>query len=74
MYKVPFIEGSSIDELQVDCGCTLFKRIGLLCCHAICVMSITQIPKPYILDGWTKLAMKKPIFDMHGNLIEDHKN
>ncbi|CAO2840680.1 unnamed protein product [Amaranthus hypochondriacus] len=74
--KKPFV-GSSIDELQVECGCKLFKRIGLLCCHAICVMSarqITQIPKQYILDRWTKLAMKKPIFDMRGNLIEDQKN
>ena len=77
MYKVTFIAGSSIDELQLDCGCNLFKRICLLCCHAICVMSarkITQIPKQYILDRWTKLAMTKLIFDMHGNLIEDHKN
>ncbi|XP_057543904.1 protein FAR1-RELATED SEQUENCE 5-like [Amaranthus tricolor] len=77
IYKVTFIAGSSIQELQLDCGCKFFKRVGLLCCHAICVMSarqITQIPKKDILDRWTKPAMKKPIFDMHGNLIEDQKN
>ncbi|XP_057532953.1 protein FAR1-RELATED SEQUENCE 5-like [Amaranthus tricolor] len=76
MYKVNFILGSSIDELKVDCDCKLFKRIGILCSHAICVMSarqITQIPKQYVLDRWTKLALKKPIFDLHGNLIEESK-
>ncbi|XP_057526399.1 protein FAR1-RELATED SEQUENCE 9-like [Amaranthus tricolor] len=76
MYKVKFILGSSIDELKVDCDCKLFKRIGILCSHAICVMSarqITQIPKQYVLDRGTKLALKKPIFDLHGNLIEDSK-
>ncbi|CAO2830743.1 unnamed protein product [Amaranthus hypochondriacus] len=76
MYKVELILGSSIDELKVDCDCKLYKRIGILCSHAICVMSarqITQIPKQYILDRWTKLALKKPIFDLHGNLIEESK-
>ncbi|XP_057546008.1 protein FAR-RED IMPAIRED RESPONSE 1-like [Amaranthus tricolor] len=76
MYKVKFILGSSIDELKVDCDCKLFKRTGILCSHAICVMSarqITQIPKQYVLDRWTKLALKKPIFYLHGNLIEDRK-
>ncbi|XP_057545982.1 protein FAR1-RELATED SEQUENCE 9-like [Amaranthus tricolor] len=76
MYKVKFILGSLIDELKVDCDCKLFKRIGILCSHAICVMSarqITQIPKQYVLDRWTKLALKKPIFDLHGNLIEESK-
>ena len=73
MYKVKWILGSSIDELKVDCDCRLFKRIGILCSHAICVMStiqITQFPKQYILDRWTKLALKKVIFDLHGNPIE----
>ncbi|CAO2822717.1 unnamed protein product [Amaranthus hypochondriacus] len=77
MYKVELILGSSIDELKVDCDCKLYKRIGILCSHAICVMSarqITQIPKQYILDRWTKIALKKPIFDLHGNVIEESKN
>ncbi|CAO2820413.1 unnamed protein product [Amaranthus hypochondriacus] len=76
MYKVELILGSSIDELKVDCDCKLYKRIGILCSHAICVMSarqITQIPKQYILDRWTKLALKKPIFDLHGNVTEESK-
>ncbi|CAO2830674.1 unnamed protein product [Amaranthus hypochondriacus] len=76
MYKVELILGSSIYELKVDCDCKLYKRIGILCSHAICVMSasqITQIPKQYILDRWTKLALKKPIFDLHGNLTEESK-
>ncbi|CAO2816090.1 unnamed protein product [Amaranthus hypochondriacus] len=76
MYKVELILGSSIDELKVDCDCKLYKRIGILCSHAICVMSarqITQIPKQYILDRWTKIALKKPIFDLHGNVIEESK-
>ncbi|CAO2821112.1 unnamed protein product [Amaranthus hypochondriacus] len=77
MYKVELILGSSINEFKVDCDCKVYKRIQILCSHAICVMSarqITQTPKQYILDRWTKLALKKPIFGLHGNIIEESKS
>ena len=50
MHKVKFILGSSIDEINVDCDCKLFKGIGFLCPHAIYFKArqITQIPKQYI--------------------------
>ncbi|XP_074301158.1 uncharacterized protein LOC141632511 [Silene latifolia] len=48
--------------------------MGMLCKHVIWVLkhkNIRRIPDKYILNRWTKNALMKPVFDKHGNKMED---
>ncbi|XP_057550543.1 protein FAR1-RELATED SEQUENCE 1-like [Amaranthus tricolor] len=57
----------------VDCSCKLFKRVGLLCKHALWVLhakGVKKLPKPYILKRWTKDASKTPVYDIDGTLFD----
>ncbi|XP_057529934.1 protein FAR-RED IMPAIRED RESPONSE 1-like [Amaranthus tricolor] len=59
--------------LYVDCSCKLFKRVGVLCKHALWVLhakGVKYIPEPYILKRWTKDASKTPVYDIDGTLLD----
>ncbi|XP_057525534.1 protein FAR1-RELATED SEQUENCE 9-like [Amaranthus tricolor] len=60
-------------KLYVDCFCKLFKRVGVLCKHALWVLQakdVKYIPEPYILKRWTKDASKTPVYDIDGTLLD----
>lgn len=64
---------SSDDDIQINCSCCLFQRLGLLCRHCLWVLhskKIQKIPEKYIVHRWTKGAMNKPVFDRNGELIQ----
>ncbi|XP_021770614.1 protein FAR1-RELATED SEQUENCE 5-like [Chenopodium quinoa] len=57
------------------CSCKLFYRQGIPCRHMIWVWKAKRfetIPEQYMLHRWTTMAMKKPIFDLGGNLLEQY--
>jgi hypothetical protein len=60
-------------EQTVSCSCGQFKRIGLLCAHAIKVldlMNIRVLPAHYILRRWTREAQCGTIQDNRGRLMK----
>jgi hypothetical protein len=70
-YEVQF----NVATKDATCSCKLFERKGLICSHIIFVYSGNQvkfIPDKYIVQRWTKNAMKKPIYDCDGNILEDY--
>ncbi|XP_021775779.1 protein FAR1-RELATED SEQUENCE 5-like [Chenopodium quinoa] len=55
----------------------LFYRQGIPCRHMIWVWKAKRfetIPKKNMLHRWTTRALKKPIFDLGGNLLEQCAN
>ena len=46
-------------ELSICCDCKLFETLGLLCCHALRVFLVNNIPDKYISSRWTKYAKKR---------------
>ncbi|XP_057545953.1 protein FAR1-RELATED SEQUENCE 1-like [Amaranthus tricolor] len=59
--------------LYVDCSCKLFKRVRVLCKHALWVLhakGIKYILEAYILKMWTKDASKTPFYDIDGTLLD----
>jgi hypothetical protein len=55
---------------NISCSCKKFKSLGILCCHALRVFSITnltRIPSQYILKRWTKDAKKGMMAYEHDN-------
>ncbi|XP_021758563.1 protein FAR1-RELATED SEQUENCE 5-like [Chenopodium quinoa] len=62
---------------DTTCSCKLFYRQGIPCKHMIWVWKAKRfetIPKQYMLHRWTTMALKKPIFDLGGNLLEQCAN
>ncbi|XP_021750255.1 protein FAR1-RELATED SEQUENCE 5-like [Chenopodium quinoa] len=62
---------------DTTCSCKLFYRQGIPCKHMIWVWKAKRfetIPEQYMLHRWTTMAMKKPIFDLGGNLLEQCAN
>ncbi|KAK9671329.1 hypothetical protein RND81_12G022200 [Saponaria officinalis] len=60
---------------DVDCTCKLFERRGLICRHIFCVFSnkmLKTIPEKYVLARWSKNALRGPIYDLNGNIIENY--
>ncbi|XP_021730514.1 protein FAR1-RELATED SEQUENCE 5-like [Chenopodium quinoa] len=62
---------------DTTCSCKLFYRQGIPCRHMIWVWKSKRfetIPEQYMLHRWTTMALKKPIFDLGGNLLEQCAN
>ncbi|KAK9682944.1 hypothetical protein RND81_10G108400 [Saponaria officinalis] len=60
---------------DVLCTCKLFERKGLICRHIFWVFSnklLKTIPEKYILTRWSKNALRGPIYDLNGNIIENY--
>ncbi|KAK9734075.1 hypothetical protein RND81_04G113300 [Saponaria officinalis] len=59
---------------DAECSCKLFERKGILCRHIVWVFSgkqLKKLPDKYILMRWSKNAQKVPLYDLHGQLIDD---
>ncbi|KAK9671525.1 hypothetical protein RND81_12G036300 [Saponaria officinalis] len=57
-------------------NCKLFERRGIICRHIFWVFSnklLKTIPEKYILMRWSKNALRGPIYDLHGNIIENYE-
>ncbi|GER37255.1 FAR1-related protein [Striga asiatica] len=55
------------------CSCKKFVRVGLLCCHVFYMfkdLNLQSIPEKYLVPRWTKYASLKPIFEVHGQIID----
>ncbi|KAK9698755.1 hypothetical protein RND81_08G128700 [Saponaria officinalis] len=53
----------------------LFERRGLICRNIFWVFSnklLKTIPEKYILTRWSKNALRGPIYDLDGNIIENY--
>ncbi|KAK9723953.1 hypothetical protein RND81_05G036800 [Saponaria officinalis] len=60
---------------DVLCTCKLFERRGLICRHIFWVYSnklMKTIPERYVMPRWTKNAMRAPIYDVDGNIIQHY--
>ncbi|KAK9672850.1 hypothetical protein RND81_12G129200 [Saponaria officinalis] len=60
---------------EFECNCKLFERRGIICRHIFWVLSnkhFRNIPDKYIMPRWTKDAMRKPIYDIDGKLLDDY--
>ncbi|KAK9756855.1 hypothetical protein RND81_01G125000 [Saponaria officinalis] len=59
---------------DAECSCKLFERKGILCRHIVWVFSgkqLKKLPDKYILMRWSKNAQKVPLYELHGQLIDD---
>jgi len=64
------------EDLELECSCKMFERLGILCRHILWVLKekkFEKIPGKYLLNRLRKLAYNQPIFDAQGALIEDCK-
>ncbi|XP_074288135.1 protein FAR1-RELATED SEQUENCE 5-like [Silene latifolia] len=64
-YKV----GYKTAEVKLVCNCKKFERHGILCRHILCVLKdygFEKIPSEYLLNRWSKLATRQPIFNSMG--------
>ncbi|XP_021740122.1 protein FAR1-RELATED SEQUENCE 5-like [Chenopodium quinoa] len=62
---------------DTTCSCKLFCRQGIPCRHMIWVWKAKRfetIPEQYMLHRWTTMALKKPIFDLGENMLEQCAN
>ncbi|KAK9723655.1 hypothetical protein RND81_05G016000 [Saponaria officinalis] len=60
---------------DVLCTCKLFERRWLIFRHIFWVFSnklLKTIPEKYILTRWSKNALRGPIYDLNGNIIENY--
>ncbi|KAK9677023.1 hypothetical protein RND81_11G116700 [Saponaria officinalis] len=59
---------------DATCSCKMFERKGYICKHIIWILSgkgVKKIPDKYLLSRWTKNTKKMPIYDAHGQLLDD---
>ncbi|XP_074298967.1 protein FAR1-RELATED SEQUENCE 5-like [Silene latifolia] len=59
---------------DATCSCKMFERKGYICKHIIWILSgkgIKNIPDKYLLSRWTKNTKKMPLYDVHGQLLDD---
>ncbi|KAK9668040.1 hypothetical protein RND81_13G031200 [Saponaria officinalis] len=59
---------------DATCSCKMFERKGYICKHIIWILAgkgIKKIPDKYLLSRWTKNTKKMPIYDAHGQLLDD---
>jgi hypothetical protein len=59
-------------EHTVSCGCGQFRRIGILCSHALKVLdliNIKSVPTQYVLKRWTQEARHGIVHDYQGRRI-----
>ncbi|XP_074296848.1 uncharacterized protein LOC141627502 [Silene latifolia] len=59
---------------DATCSRKSFERKGYICKHIIWILSgkgIKKIPDKYLLSRWTKNTKKMPLYDAHGQLLDD---
>ncbi|XP_074288249.1 uncharacterized protein LOC141613415 [Silene latifolia] len=59
---------------DAKCSCKMFERKGYICKHIIWILlgkGVRKIPEQYLLSRWTKNTKKMPLYDVHGQLIDD---
>ncbi|XP_074305469.1 protein FAR1-RELATED SEQUENCE 5-like [Silene latifolia] len=59
---------------NATCSCKMFERKGYICKQIIWILSgkgIKKIPDKYLLSRWTKNTKKMPLYDVHGQLLDD---
>ncbi|KAH9612774.1 hypothetical protein KSS87_008051 [Heliosperma pusillum] len=69
-----YVVGLKTDESKIVCTCKKFERHGILCRHALCVLrerGFKKVPSEYLINRWSKLATRKPIFSSDGQLLTD---
>ncbi|XP_074292967.1 uncharacterized protein LOC141619846 [Silene latifolia] len=52
----------------------MFERKGYICKHIIWILSgkgVRKIPEQYLLSRWIKNTKKTPLYDVHGQLMDD---
>ncbi|XP_039115863.1 protein FAR1-RELATED SEQUENCE 1-like [Dioscorea cayenensis subsp. rotundata] len=62
---------------SISCSCNMFKTLGLLCHHALCVLvinNVKEIPEPYILKRWTKSAKSMLVSNSTVGLVNEEKS
>jgi hypothetical protein len=77
MKQVRFCVYFNENECEVKCTCGCFESRGILCRHAISVLSaynVTQLPQKYILDRWRKDLNRRYTFvkSSYGSLSDNH--
>ncbi|KAK9740054.1 hypothetical protein RND81_03G007800 [Saponaria officinalis] len=68
-------ENSFFKKFENHYGTLLFEIRGLICRHIFWVFSnklLKTIPEKYILTRWSKHALRGPIYDLNGNIIENY--
>ncbi|KAL9225997.1 hypothetical protein vseg_001858 [Gypsophila vaccaria] len=61
--KVFFDFQDEVHKSVVVCGVCGFKKLE----------DVKFIPDKYILARWTKGALKRPVYDLNGNTVEDYQ-
>ncbi|XP_074271385.1 protein FAR1-RELATED SEQUENCE 5-like [Silene latifolia] len=59
---------------DATCSCKMFERKGYIYKHIIWILSgkgVKKIPDKYLLSRWTKNTKKMPLYDVHGQLLDD---
>ncbi|XP_021770731.1 protein FAR-RED IMPAIRED RESPONSE 1-like [Chenopodium quinoa] len=67
----------NLTNYDTTCSCKIFYRQGIPCRDMIWVWKAKRfetIPEQYMIHRWTIMALKKPIFDLGGNLLEQCAN
>ncbi|XP_056695089.1 protein FAR-RED IMPAIRED RESPONSE 1-like [Spinacia oleracea] len=63
----------NVETFDTSCLCKSFERQGIPCMHMVWVWKakhIHKIPEAYVLNRWSIMVCKKPIFDLEGNELE----
>ncbi|KAJ1381231.1 Zinc finger, PMZ-type [Sesbania bispinosa] len=58
---------------NANCSCNMSQSLGIPCRHILCILKgngLNKIPSNYIVNRWTKLANRKPIFDIANDVLE----
>ncbi|XP_048496406.1 protein FAR1-RELATED SEQUENCE 5-like [Beta vulgaris subsp. vulgaris] len=61
-------------EKNAHCPCKMLQREGIPCRHMLWVIKekvMKYLPKGFIMNRWSKLALNKPLIDLGGNVIEN---
>lgn len=60
--------------LEMLCTYINFQRKGIFSKYAIIMnndKNVCEIPRIYILIQWTKVSLKKSLYDIHANLLDE---
>ncbi|KAK9755273.1 hypothetical protein RND81_01G014300 [Saponaria officinalis] len=74
MMNKSYIVAYNPTTIDATCSCKMFERKGYICKHIIWIFSgkgVKKIPDKYLLSRWTKNTKKMPIYDAHGQLMDD---
>ncbi|XP_074267091.1 protein FAR1-RELATED SEQUENCE 2-like [Silene latifolia] len=74
IFHKTYIVAFNPSMFDATCSCKMFERKGYICKHIIWILSgkeIKKIPDKYLLSRWTKNTKKMPLYDVHGQLLDD---